>query len=309
MTPIASPTVRDDERSLTRPDLHHPPMRLTKWQRFVAGVFGFLTVGAGGASVFLTGNQAGATALLLLGGVAFLMGLTGRVPVRISKEGVEFDRQVAQVVDNHLKDESVPLADREALAEKVREELGGPQQLTGQNVAHAISQAKLAATANTLLLESESLRVIEQNLPAGAKLMRQASIGDYVANAILYPEEDQAPEPSRSVLVHIVWKPTSSRLRRDLDQMARLKPKGIVYITSREAVYSDLASLDFKGTASRLGLLNAHLASVDLEEPRSLDLLAGRVQEIWNAPRPLTSEGVHTAIAEFLRERDAPEPN
>nr|WP_192817832.1 hypothetical protein [Rhodococcus sp. JVH1] len=57
----------------------------------------------GGWSVFASTNQAGSTALLLLGAVFLLMAMTGRVPDRIGREGIEHDSIEEKTVKDALE--------------------------------------------------------------------------------------------------------------------------------------------------------------------------------------------------------------
>ncbi|NHE67788.1 hypothetical protein G9U53_26130 [Rhodococcus sp. D-46] len=67
------------------------PISLNKRARTASGLLGLAFGLAGGYSVFANTNQAGSTALLLLGGIFLLMMLTGRVPERIGKDGIEHE--------------------------------------------------------------------------------------------------------------------------------------------------------------------------------------------------------------------------
>lgn len=64
------------------------PITLEPLARTASGLLGLASSVAGGYSVFANTNQAGSTALLLIGGLFLLMTLTGRVPERIGKDGI-----------------------------------------------------------------------------------------------------------------------------------------------------------------------------------------------------------------------------
>jgi len=70
------------------PQQTYRPIVLNNWARTGSGALGLAFGGAGGYSVFANTNQAGSTALLLIGGIFLLMTLTGRVPERMGKDGI-----------------------------------------------------------------------------------------------------------------------------------------------------------------------------------------------------------------------------
>ncbi|MGI9002759.1 MAG: hypothetical protein ACR2GH_14030 [Pseudonocardia sp.] len=76
-----------------------PPLRgvnLKPWERSVAAIFGLAGTGVGGVGIFLSENQAGTTAILILGAAFMLMAIQG-TPIRKASE------------------ESLEMADREAV--------------------------------------------------------------------------------------------------------------------------------------------------------------------------------------------------
>jgi hypothetical protein len=70
-----------------------PPLGLGWPERLAASVIGLAGVTAGGFGVFVSGNQAGTTAILLLGAVFLLMGVQGTAIVKASKDSVELERR------------------------------------------------------------------------------------------------------------------------------------------------------------------------------------------------------------------------
>ncbi|RIJ76602.1 hypothetical protein D1871_11045 [Nakamurella silvestris] len=58
-------------------------VKLTPWARVIAGVIGALSLGAGGASVFLSEVEAGPVALILVGLALLLTALSGLLPAGI----------------------------------------------------------------------------------------------------------------------------------------------------------------------------------------------------------------------------------
>ncbi|MBH5144222.1 MULTISPECIES: hypothetical protein [Rhodococcus erythropolis group] len=93
------------------------PITLEPLARTASGLLGLASSVAGGYSVFANTNQAGSTALLLIGGLFLLMMLTGRVPERIGKDGIVHDRDV---VDTFASRESITQL-MESESEVVRE--------------------------------------------------------------------------------------------------------------------------------------------------------------------------------------------
>jgi hypothetical protein len=68
---------------------------LSPLERCIASLIGLAGVGAGGAGVFLSDNQAGTTAILLLGAVFLLMGVQGTAIIKAGKDSVELERRQA----------------------------------------------------------------------------------------------------------------------------------------------------------------------------------------------------------------------
>lgn len=62
-------------------------------ERTGATLVGLVGVGVGGTGIFLSDNQAGTTAMLLLGAVFLLMGIQGTAIKRATKDSVEWERR------------------------------------------------------------------------------------------------------------------------------------------------------------------------------------------------------------------------
>lgn len=114
---------------------------LDTWARSVAGVAGIGSAGLGAWSVFMNTNQAGSAALLLFGALFTLMSLSGRVPDRISKDGVEHlttaaEQATAETVTELLESPEARAETAETVmknwAEKIESltRMGGGGQLT-----------------------------------------------------------------------------------------------------------------------------------------------------------------------------------
>jgi hypothetical protein len=72
-----------------------PARGLTPVERWVASLVGLVGIGVGGVGIFLSDNQAGTTAILLLGAVFLLMGVQGTAIIKAGKDSVELDRRLA----------------------------------------------------------------------------------------------------------------------------------------------------------------------------------------------------------------------
>ena len=143
------------------PASRHIPFWLSRAQRVVSGVFGLVLLGGGGSAVFLTDNQAGATTLLLLGGLGALMSLTGRVPERMGREGIAYEPV------------EVPAA-TSAMGELMSDE----QPHVIREAAAAVYDQQLAS------YESESGVVPRAELTAAVRRLRAESIGMQFENAV-----------------------------------------------------------------------------------------------------------------------------
>jgi len=71
------------------------PSGLTRLERAAAGLLGLGGVGCGGFGVFYSSNQAGTTALLLIGAAFLLMAVQGTAIVKAGKDSFELERRRA----------------------------------------------------------------------------------------------------------------------------------------------------------------------------------------------------------------------
>ncbi|WP_158171054.1 hypothetical protein [Rhodococcus sp. JT-3] len=148
--------------------------------RWVSGVLGLAAGGAGGYSVFVNTNQAGSTALLLLGGIFLLIALTGRVPERIGKDGLDYqptaDAVASTTTVTELMDDAPPEV-REAVARSYERNLSaieqalaahltdaGTRTATSDQVRNTALHATIGnrAAARGINLEANITRLIEQ---------------------------------------------------------------------------------------------------------------------------------------------------
>jgi len=228
-----------------------PPVRpvlLSRWGRLAAGAFGTASVGGGGAAVFLTENQVGSTALLVLGSVALLMSLTGRVPDRISREGIDY-HPATEVVKNLLTDESTPEPVREVVAVAVQEEADRASLRRDDN---------LSAHAAAVLFEAHVLRSLAAvPRPGGTSFIFDARTAGIQVDGVLYPlDEPPLSDLSHRVIVEVAIKLDRSRLQRDLNRVTALGAGALIHITTadttvrshevRDMVYSQ-SNLAFYG--------------------------------------------------------------
>lgn len=212
------------------------PILLSKGQRWASGLFGAAAGGGGAAAVFLTKNQAGATALLLAGGLGLLMALTGRVPDRIGREGVvhePIEGPAARALNDVLRDEGLPLEIKAAIAEALQEELGKQREsnrsVQAETTHTRMTWSGLETTATGLIYEQAVISDINNIvLPGGARLAQGLDAWPSVGGrrpvrpdaAIVPMTKGTPPDLSRSIAIDTrIGHPTtiSSRIRRLLD--------------------------------------------------------------------------------------------
>jgi hypothetical protein len=82
-----------------------PVSGLVSWERWIAGLIGLGAAVAGGASVFVSDNQAGSTALLVFGAIFMLLAVQGTAIRRATRESVELERRsVVRKVVNEARE-------------------------------------------------------------------------------------------------------------------------------------------------------------------------------------------------------------
>lgn len=94
----------------------HRPIALGKLERSASAVAGIAGLGVGGWATMNSTNQAGSAAILLLGALFLLMAVSGRVPDRISKDGIDYRAVVNETAIEDLKDSESPIV-TDAVAE------------------------------------------------------------------------------------------------------------------------------------------------------------------------------------------------
>lgn len=99
--PDESPPANDAEVAPSRPR----GTNLRTWERWLAGIFGFLGTAVGGTAIFVTNNQAGTTAMLLVGALFILMAVQGTAVRKAAKDSVEmYDREAVERTSKDVQD-------------------------------------------------------------------------------------------------------------------------------------------------------------------------------------------------------------
>ena len=113
--------MRDDGKADKQTDSDASPSGLGTRERWLAGLIGLAGVSVGGVGIFLSDNQAGTTAILLLGAVFLLMGVQGTAITKAGKDSVELERrrEARKVLSEAV--EAVEQEEPEQAAELVRE--------------------------------------------------------------------------------------------------------------------------------------------------------------------------------------------
>lgn len=83
----------DDESDGT--GQHVSAIALRRWERWLAGAIGVTGAGVGGTGVFLSDNQAGTTAILLIGALFMLLAVQGTPLRSASRDSIELDDRQA----------------------------------------------------------------------------------------------------------------------------------------------------------------------------------------------------------------------
>ncbi|MFI7038401.1 hypothetical protein ACIBI0_17075 [Microbispora rosea] len=271
----------EDEQSSSRPEVRRRAILLTKLQRVAVSVIGFAISGAGIGAVFLTENQAGSTALLLIGGLALLMGLTGRVPDKIGQEGVNYEAvdPATKAVETVLKDDSLPLAVRETIAIAVKDELDR-RFLNERPSSLSPAQEAISNEANAVLVEAATRRLLERALPQGMRISLATRANGSGLDGIVFEAGADLSDHRRAIAVSWAARPSHTKLVMDLASMLALNPGGIVYI-----VPTVLDETRLKGRFQNLvaGMPNARLVVLKPDDENSVDRLHQVLEDTWRA--------------------------
>jgi len=279
------------------PEAEAAPIRrravlLTRWQSLSASIIGISASGAGGAAVFVTDNQAGSTALLLFGGLALLIGVTGRVPDRIGKEGVNYEPvdPATKAVENVLSDDSVPLELKEVVASAVRDEVDRWQLTSLRSTRSQISPSdRLSAQADAVLFEAAVRDVIQAALPPEAIFATSVRSGGREFDGIIERPGTEPASYSQKVIIEVTTaRGVRGKIEAALSKRAILQPGGLVFVAKPHFSGKHQAEIWewFKSQASSLGIVNAHLAFFDEESEGSAFGLAAIVRRAWDGLPP-----------------------
>lgn len=154
---------------------------LSRWQRIGTGALGLTFSGGGGASVFLTDNQAGSAALVVVGALALVSAIVGRYPRTVGKDQVSwgedpYEEAAAEVLTTQISDEAIPIDERadlanqiEAVAERIIETQRGLQQELRSGVRSVGGRLSgegrlLAGASRGALAEQQAAEVLRKRL-------------------------------------------------------------------------------------------------------------------------------------------------
>lgn len=250
------------ERRLGRPVL------LDRSARTATALAGVIASVAGGTAVFVTENQVGSTALLLLGGVFLLMGFTGRVPDRISRDGINYDPvdPATQAVDNILADSATPMAVREAVVIAVQEELNRRRQLAETSGPLSTSvPPQLSAKLTAFEMEARALDLLRQTQPPdGATLLLNPVIMGREFDAVLRHRSDADSERSSPmILVEVTLALRREKILRTMHGARGIGATGIIFVTSPRGGIRTSYALEWLGSvAEELGI--SYIAILDI---------------------------------------------
>jgi hypothetical protein len=132
------------------PELNSRPvaLKISRWNRAALDVLGIAGLGAGGAAVFITHLEAGPVALLVVGMVLLLVGMSGRMPTRL-KVG---DNEAAWEVEREAVQAFVERVAEDATIESQPELLDALGELA--EGAPRVAAAGIGATAYENLVRS-----------------------------------------------------------------------------------------------------------------------------------------------------------
>jgi hypothetical protein len=153
------------------PERAERPIRLSDNQRRLSAVLGVLLIGAGGVAVFVTGNEVGSTALLLLGSLFLLMAVIGIAPKSIGKEGVTFPVSEAAGEALEWRLENSPAEVAEPVAEAIVEST--EPESPANRAAHMYLRARKAEQAffASLRLAAPRDATVETEVREGGRLI------------------------------------------------------------------------------------------------------------------------------------------
>lgn len=152
---------------------------LGRLERWLSGLLG-VTLGIGGVgAVFLSSNQAGTAALVIVSGILLFLAATG-TPIKRAKYGdkeIEFARRrIGKALAEAVKDEPEEIAERTAEALDVVDPLAAQQIRMSNNFAQITAQTyerRVKAAILNLLSDDESLEEVRRDGPIDFMLYRE----------------------------------------------------------------------------------------------------------------------------------------
>jgi hypothetical protein len=271
----------------------HEPILLSDRQRWASGMGGAVIGGGGAFATFITSNQAGATALMLVGGLGLLMSLTGRVPDKIGKEGIVHDpveqasekattRAMGRAITDPELDDSAKLKLANLVSEEVATE--NLNRLTRTNVwvsneSPPVTGVAVRAVSEGLIYADRVGEALRRALPQGSRL--RDDLVDTGTDFVVEPDVDH-PESGRSIAIELKTVPPGPV---DMQRLANLNahygavllvvPRGVVIPPRFVPDMARLLRVVEFGTFSDNGAFGT--------ERRDLDELQAVVTGVWSA--------------------------
>jgi hypothetical protein len=216
---------------------------LRPWERWLAGLFGATGTGVGGIGIFLSDNQAGTTAILLLGAIFVLIAIQGTPLRSASRESIELsERQVVDLVaekaENELEEDE-PERARATIegASAVRPDIEKDPRLL-QLTAKALEREVVRAVERAVLKAvGATNRIVSTEYPwkfAGAEfdalieLIEVGQRGDYGADS---PHKRVVVEVSIAVSGRVFG---TKKLRHDLAKFALVADEAALLLVSNQ---------------------------------------------------------------------------
>jgi hypothetical protein len=231
---------RDAESSTSEP----PSTNLRTWERWVAGIFGGIGAGVGGVAIFLTNNQAGTTAILLLGALFMLIAVQGTAVRKAAKDSVELERRwaIARVAETaeEVLDEDGPDSARAVIegATAARPEIRNDPQISAVD-ALVYSGAVYDAIFRVMHgLEGYGQLGLSQDPTSGpsfdAAIASTAHPGNAIVIEILYAHGDRMG---------------SDRVRRVANKIRTIRRRGLI-VANKTMTKRGFESSGFGGEAT-----------------------------------------------------------
>ncbi|GLW31874.1 hypothetical protein [Actinoplanes regularis] len=219
----------------------------------------------------MTENQAGSTALLLLGGIGVLMSITGRVPDRMGKEGVNYEPvdEAAKAIQNVLTDEALPFDVKEAVAAALREELDKRQFADIRSIQRTYpTDDRLSRQADYILFEAAIRDVILDSLPAEAEFIAAVRVGHNEFDGLIGRSESILSNLADKIAIEVI--PHSKvrlKVEKELQRLISLKLGGAIFVARAMPIHLRLETVRwFEQYIAKLGQKNFHLVFLEDSE-------------------------------------------